>query len=73
MNNLGSIILTVTLVVAAVYFLSLGPTVHAFLLTLFHIPEWHHATPIQGIVIRAMFLVAIVVIIRYIIVGVRGD
>lgn len=73
MNNLGAIITTVTLVIAGVYLLSLGGAVHEFFLRLFHLPEWHEAPPIVGIILRGMFLIAFVVILRFIILGVRRD
>ncbi|MCP4184246.1 MAG: hypothetical protein GY761_13180 [Hyphomicrobiales bacterium] len=73
MQNLGSIITTVALIIAAVYLLDLGPTVHAFALRLFHVPQWRETSPLTGLLIRAMYLVAILVVIRIIIGGVRRN
>lgn len=73
MNNLGAIITTVALVIAGIYLLSLGDTVRVFIVRLFWIPDWGDAPAIVGMAIRAIYLVVFVVVIRYILLGVRRN
>ncbi len=73
MNNLSGVLIVVLLVISGVYFLDMGPNAARFFTLLFEIPEWHHATAIQGLLIRGMYLFVLYLIVRLLLKSWKGN